>query len=204
MASSANINDFISSFALDLARPSNFEVEIIPPAIMLANLRKTDDPNKPAWMNNLGEEAVKQVSRLRCEKAEIPPRAFVLIEQKTYGPVEYYPVQNFYNKIPLTFICSGNMAEKYFFDYWMEIISSSYPSSQYNTGPVRFDFQYKNNYASNIRIKQFGVDVKDVKYSLMLVDAFPAEVYSLPLSWAQKDDYHRLDVIFAYRYFYVE
>lgn len=201
----ANINDFITSFKTDLARPCNFEVELIPPQSMLRRLSNTDAAaDSPTWVTSLAEK-VKNLSPLRCEKAEIPPRAFVLVEQKTYGPVEYYPIQNYYNKIPLTFICSGDMSERYFFDYWMELISSSYPSSTYySSESVRFDFEYKNNYQIDIRIKQFGVDIKDVKYSAILVGAFPVEVYSLPLSWAQKDDYHKLDVVFAYRYFYLE
>jgi hypothetical protein len=174
----ANINEFISSFKTELSRPCNFEVEIIPPAKLA------------------GAVGGGSISKFRCEQAELPARAFVLIDQKTYGPVEHYPVQNTYNKSAMTFICGDDMKEKTFFDAWMEIISGK----QHNG--VKFDFEYKVNYCTDIKITQMSLDGKE-SYTVYLVDAFPAEVYSIPLSWAQMNDYNRLNVVIAYRYFKV-
>jgi hypothetical protein len=174
----ANINEFISSFKTELSRPCNFEVEIIPPAKLA------------------GAVGGGSIAKFRCEQAELPARAFVLIDQKTYGPIEHYPVQNTYNKSAMVFICGDDMKEKTFFDAWMEIISGK----QHNG--VKFDFEYKVNYCTDIKITQMSLDGKEA-YTVYLVDAFPAEVYSMPLSWAQVNDYNRLNVVLAYRYFKV-
>lgn len=174
----ANINEFISSFKTELSRPCNFEVEIIPPTKLS------------------GAFGGGSIAKFRCEQAELPARAFVLIDQKTYGPIEHYPVQSTFNKSAMTFICGDDMKEKTFFDAWMEIISGK----QHNG--VKFDFEYKVNYCTDIKITQMSLDGKE-SYTVYLVDAFPAEVYSIPLSWAQVNDYNRLNVVIAYRYFKV-
>ena len=148
--------------------------------------------------------SAKTISPLRCEQAELPPRAFVTVEQKTYGPKEYYPIQNYYNKSAMTFLCSDNMIEKYFFDLWMDVISGSSPDyEQYNPNSVRFDFEYKNNYKMDVKIMQKNLTGQN-SYVVNLREAFPVEVYGLPLSWAQQNTIHRLNVVFMYRYFYSE
>jgi hypothetical protein len=67
---------------------------------------------------------------------------------------------------------------------------------------VRFDFAYKMDYVLNVVVKQKNLSGRS-SYSVVLAQAFPTEIYSLPLSWSQKDDYHRLNVVFAYRNSYV-
>lgn len=205
-----NINQFLSSFkGTELARPCNFMVELSPPEKFYTFLTKYDDAGGTSFdMRKLYQEIdspteVKRISQFRCEQAELPARAFTLIQQKTYGPLEMHPVQNTYNKIPLTLICSDDMKEKYFFDLWMEMICTSHPNYPYGRkGFVKFDFEYRANYRTDVIIRQLDVTGKPV-YSVALRDAFPTEVYSMPLSWSQQNDYHRLNVVLVYRYFYV-
>lgn len=195
-----NINAFLSTFKSDLARPCNYEVEIVPPTKFIQI--KSEEP---MFLNfkNLMINNMKNISKFRCEQAELPPRAFTLIDQKTYGPLEHYPVQNVYNKSAMTFICSDDMVEKYIFDFWMDMICPSHPKfNNWGLDGVRFDFDYKVNYAMNVVVRQKNLNGKS-SYAVVLSEAFPTEVYSMPLSWAQQNDYHRLNVVFSYRYSYV-
>ena len=200
------ISSFISSFKKDLARPCNYEVQLSLPLKFQATLM-----NLAAGSGQLGsilsgfnsQTTSYTMGKFRCEQAELPPRAFTLVPQKTYGPLEYFPIQNTYNKSAMVFICGDDMKEKLFFDLWMEMICTSHPSYNYAAdNRVRFDFSYKSEYRADIIVNQFDLTGKP-SYSVALRDAFPTEVYSLPLAWGQKDDYHRLNVVFTYRYFLI-
>lgn len=196
-----NINDFISSFkSTELSRPYNFEVIIPPPLGVLSAITKLSGLSFGA----LAIQASKNL-KFRCEATELPARMFALVDQKTYGPIEQYPIQNAYNKSSMTFICSDTMEEKLFFDTWMDFISNSHPTGSITqllpiTG-VKFDFEYKDNYVSQIMINQLGLK-GDVQYRSVLSDAFPVQVNQLDLAWAKQNDYHHLNVTFAYRYSY--
>lgn len=209
-----SINDFISSFNKvspigvttgELSRPCNFDVDIAVTQsfIDFLNTQRSVSP----YLRNLYDQFndvndLGKMFRLRCEQSELPPRAFSLIQQKTYGPLEFYPVQNIYNKTTMTFICQGNMREKVFFDLWMELICTTHPDYNYALNNfVRFDFAYKTKYTTEIKIHQKDLEGND-SYTTYLRDAFPVEVFSIPLSWNRQNDYNRLNVVFAYRYHY--
>lgn len=202
----ANIIDFISSFKTEVARPCNFDVTIIPNSNILSKITQL----------NLGKIfagftlAKSSKLTMRCEAAELPSRTFALVDQKTYGPVELHPIQNSYDKLNFTFICSDNMEEKLFFDSWMELISMSSDvigaASQIgstlgiNISGVNFDFEYKENYEVPIIVTQYDLTGK-ASYRAILQYAFPCSINQLPLLWRDTDSYHRLVVTFAYRYF---
>ena len=93
-----------------------------------------------------------------------------------------------YNDINLTFIVGGDMKEKLLFDAWLELIN---PSSNFN-------FKYKNNYKTQMVIKQYDMS-GNLTYNIMLIDAFPIAVSQLDLDWSN-DGYHKLNVVFAYTY----
>lgn len=161
------MTDFISSFKTDLARPSRFDV-LIPP------------------MRGYGYMS-EQLS-LRCENAELPGRTFMTHDQKIYGPTEKYPYQNSYNDITLTFIVSGDMSERKYFDGWMEAINPT----------ATFNFSYKADYITNIQVRQYDVTGK-MTYGVSLIDAYPIAINQLDLDWSS-DGHHKLSVVFAYTY----
>lgn len=172
----ANVSEFISKFNKDVARPCNFDVIITQPK------------------NNISGADFEDL-RFKCEATELPSRTFSLVEQKTYGPVQYFPVQNFYEKVNLTFICSDDMKEKKLFDNWMEKISDSTATKSL----VRFDFNYKSEYSTNMSIIQY--DLKgQVSLKTQLFEAFPISVHPLKLDWGASNEIHKLIVTFAYRY----
>ena len=167
---SGSITQFKSSFSTDVARPSNFDVDIPIPLTLLA------------YYNT-----ARQL-KFRCEKAAMPERTISTFDQKIYGPVEKFPYQSTYNTAEFTFIMSDDMSEKEFFDGWMELIN---PSSTFN-------FKYKGDYVTDITVNQYDV-TNTVSYSVNLVDAFPISVNQLDLDWSSTD-YHKLTVVFAFTY----
>jgi len=170
-----SINDFRASFVTELARPNRFDV-LIPVTDALKNK-----------LNDLGIQSDRL--SLRCESTQLPSRSFSTIEQK-FGsnPVEKYPYETLYNDVEMTFIVSGNMNERKFFDSWMDIIS---PTNNYN-------FEYKQNYSVPIDVIQYDL-TNEPSYTITLFDAYPISVNQLDLDWSS-DNYHKLTVVFAYTY----
>lgn len=130
-----------------------------------------------------------------CENAELPGRALQMLDARTYGPNYKVPFQSTYPDITLTFVCTGEMYEKNFFDSWMEEIN---PISN-------FDFSYRDEYMATIDIFQYSVEATSETsllptYQLSLIEAFPVTIMPLPLNWAE-DGFHRLSVQFVYTYF---
>jgi hypothetical protein len=164
-----SIADFKASFNTDLARANRFDVTISPPLTLLALVP----------MSN------KQLS-YRCEVAQLPGRTFATTDRKTYGPIEKLPYLTTYNDIDLTFYVDGNMSEKYFFDSWLDLVN---PKQTNN-------FNYRSDYATSIRINQYGVD-NNLMYSVELFDAYPTSMNQLDLDWGS-EDVHKLTVSFAY------
>jgi len=202
------ITNFIGSLTTDLARPCNFDVTIVPNVNLLSKLFSLNIKG----IFSLFTLAQSRSLSLRCEQAELPSRTFALVDQKTYGPVEFFPVQNSYDKVNFIFMCSDTMSEKAFFDGWMELICLSSPIlgpldnllalGGFSTGGVNFDFEYKSTYETPITVTQYSVTGVPT-YRCILNGAFPVSVNQLPLAWREQNSYNRLVVTFAYRYFTV-
>jgi hypothetical protein len=88
----------------------------------------------------------------------------------------------------MTFIVGNDMQEKIFFDSWMEYINPT----------LSFDFNYKNDYISTLTVNQYD-QYNKLTYSVNIIDAFPIIVNQMDLDWSA-DGVHKLNVVFAYRY----
>ena len=167
---SVQLSSFINSFSNDLARPSKFDVVIIP------------------QLANVDTSMLRQLT-LRCETAELPSRTFGTVDQK-FGsnPTLKFPVHSSYNDLTLNFIVSGDMSEKIFFDQWMESINPT----------LTFDFNYKENYQATIYVNQYDM-ASNTTYQCILYNAYPIVVNQLDLDWST-DSFHKLSVVFAYDY----
>lgn len=163
------INSFINSFnTYEVARPNRFLVTI----------------NGPTQM---GQTNLFRQLTLRCENAELPGRTFGTVDQKTSSnPTTKSPIHTSYNDLSLTFIVSGDMAEKHLFDQWMEVIN---PQNTY-------DFAYKNEYVGQITITQYSLDGYPVA-SISVYNAYPIVVNQMDLDWSA-DGHHKLTVVFAF------
>jgi hypothetical protein len=103
--------------------------------------------------------------------------------------VEKHAYQTTYNDIEISFIVSEDMSEKKFFDAWMNLINPT----------ASFDFNYRNDYITDFYVFQYDGTQTIKTYSIALLDAFPISVNQLDLDWSN-DNYHKLSVTFAYRY----
>ena len=203
----SDIRNFLGTFSkTEVARPCNFDVVITPTNpvfaldLMVAAGLDGEDPAS-AWKK----------MKFHCEAAELPSRTFSAVTQKLYGPEILHPIQNSYNKINLTFICSDNMIERWIFEYWMNYMSNAsfFPFQigiedvvdLFTDGPVvNYDFKYKNQYESFILITQYNVK-GDASYWVGLFHAFPISLNEMPLSWENGNAIHKLTVTFAYTYY---
>lgn len=163
-----DIKEFRASLDKELAIPSDFRVIITPPL-------------------SISELMTSGQLAFRCESANLPGRTVATSDLRIYGPTEKFPYQTTYEDITMTFICSGDMAEKTFFDGWLELIN---PSTKWN-------FEYKENYVTTIEIDQFDRGINK-PYKVELKDAFPVSVNQLDLDWSNNSTYHKLSVTFAY------
>lgn len=163
-----SIADFKASFSTDLARPSRFDVEL------------------PIPIGLVPYRGISRRMNLRCENAELPGRTVATTAMKIYGAEEKFPYQSTFGDIALTFIVGDDMKEKLLFDAWINWINPT----------VNYNFKYKADYASNVRINQYDVH-NNVTYSVDLLDAFPVSMNSMNLDWAS-DGHHRITVVFAY------
>ena len=165
-----SITNFISSFQNDLARPNRFDVNI-PIPLTLIQYRN-----------------ISQRLTFRCENANLPGRTISTTDQKIYNIVEKFPNQTSYQDMDMTFIVGGDMAEKQFFDAWLELINPT----------TNFNFKYKGDYSTSITVNQYDIN-NNLPYTIELVDAYPIAVNQLDLDWSN-DGYHKLTVVFAYTY----
>lgn len=132
-----------------------------------------------------------------CEQAEMPGKTLVVNDARYYGPNFKYPVQSEYSDITMNFIVRDEMYEKEFFDDWMQ-----------NINPIdRYDFAYKDSYATTIEIVQYSAILESdsqpgrgkprATYMVSLIDAFPIVVAPMGLVWGE-EGFHRVSVTFAY------
>ncbi len=164
-----SINDFLSSLKTDLARPARFDIQI-PIPLQLIQYRNI----------------AKQIT-FRCEAAQLPSITLGTIDRKIYGPIEKQPYMTSFNDAMFVMNVSDDMAEKYFFDAWIQLIN---PNDSYN-------IRYKADYAVPVTINQYD-NQGNLSYSVTLNDAFPISVNQLDLDWSNETMFHKMYVDFAY------
>jgi len=173
--SNFSIEDFRSAIFKDsLARTNRFEV-IIP---------------APIGMSNSNSSYAGSTS-LYCEMASLPPVNISTKSFKIFGPTYQRPFGAEYGGegVSLTFHVDRDMNIKKFFDEWTAVIVDP------DSGLVN----YQENYISTITLRQLD-EQENVTYELELYEAFPRSVNLLELNNSAQNQTHRLNVLFAYRY----
>jgi len=113
------------------------------------------------------------------EIAEMPGRGFMNMDVRYYGPNQKLPFQSTYEDQNFTFICRNGAWEREFFDDWMFLINPTH----------HFDFNYRDEYCSQISIFQFS-DIADDQddpipdYKITLHNAYPIFINPQPMTWA--------------------
>jgi len=205
------INEFTSRLnATGLAKQDRFEVRISPPSPggggasalskLISGLSSLGGTvgDLAGIVGGVGSVDTFHLA-MRADSAELPGRGTQTLENRYYGPMQKTGYNANYINTTITFICSEDLREKLFFEKWQDLVFGNHREgetdlkmSQYNTG-------YYDDYVSTIEIAQFNEN-NDETYTIKLLEAFPAEVSPLSLSW-NTDDIHRLQVSFAYRSF---
>ena len=173
--SSFNLSLFLSAIREDsLARVNRFEV-------MIPSPRGMSDVNR----------SYADFTSLYCEMASLPPVNISTKSFKIFGPTYQRPFGAEYGGegISLTFHVDRDMNIKKFFDDWTSIVVDP------DSGLVN----YQENYISTLTLRQLD-EQENVTYELELYEAFPRSVNLLELNNSAQNQTHRLNVLFAYRY----
>ena len=174
-SSNFNLSQFIGAVREDsLARVNRFEVFI-------------NAPKSLTFKNKLNAGAVS----LYCEMASLPPVNISTKSFKIFGPTYQRPFSAEYGGegISMTFHVDRDMQVKKFFDEWTTKVVDP------DSGFVGF----QEDYISTIRLRQLN-ERDEVTYELELEEAFPRSVNLLELNNSAQNQTHRLNVLFAYRY----
>ena len=176
--SNFSISNFISEVnSRGLARPSRFEVFILPP------------PGLGALTGS------GRFVSLMCESASLPAMSISTKPFRIYGASYQRPVSSEFNGdgITLSFYIDNQMEVKSFFDAWMFKV----------VNPNSFNVSYQQEYVSQIKIAQLD-EQNTESYSVYLEDAFPRAVNMLDLNMGATNQVHKLNVTFAYRRWFPE
>lgn len=125
------------------------------------------------------------------EEASLPGRQFATTDHTMYGTRVKMPYGVVYDDLTLTFICSNNMLERYYFDEWQRCVSD--PTNNY--------FNYYDDYVSDIQIMKLRPDGTSnglPTYLMTIEEAYPIAIQTQELSYSS-DSYMKLSVQFAYR-----
>jgi hypothetical protein len=174
-----NINKFIQNLGQhnETARTDKFDVQF----------------NCPPGLGAVKDLSVDlQGLNLQCEISELPGRDIQMVDYRLHGFQQRIPHMNQYNGANFTFIVTGDMHEKRFFDAWMDFMVPA------QTGLVQYAMNDNmlNNYEADIICNQY--DGKgDLAYSIRLVDALPVNMTALNQSW-DNDGIHKLSMSFLF------
>jgi len=173
--SNFNLSLFLSAIREDsLARVNRFEV-------MIPSPRGMSDLNR----------SYADFTSLYCEMASLPPVNISTKSFKIFGPTYQRPFGAEYGGegISLTFHVDRDMNVKKFFDDWTSVVVDP------DSGLVN----YQENYTSTITLRQLD-EQENITYELELYEAFPRSSNLLELNNSAQNQTHRLNVLFAYRY----
>ena len=181
---SFNINSFQEVIAnrQGLQQPNRYAVYIVKPP-------NVDDT----------ENVINDIPFL-VQNVSMPGRAIATSDYKTYGPVTKIARESIYADISMSFILTGDMAIKHFFDGWMNFIQDS----------QSYDPRYLDEYRGDIYIGQLSQDqdasilydrngAESFGYAQKIEDAFPTAIGDVTLGFSENNTYGTLQVTFTYR-----
>jgi hypothetical protein len=118
----------------------------------------------------------------------------------TYGPDEKRPMGMLYSPLICTFVVDGRMNNLTYFHMWQQhIITHNWYNSFNQTGynGAQYEVAYKKDYATDLSIQVYHSDGILIKRYL-IKEAFPAQIFDLPLSWNETNTVARIQVNFEY------
>jgi hypothetical protein len=176
---SFSISDFRNNVGA-LARPNLWRAEI--------------DTNQAG-----GAAAAPSTFSFRCEKTIAPGRTLATVDDIGFGPALKLPYETTYEDLDVTVICAQDMAERKFFEGWMDnIVYTKSSGSSGKPGLIRFYKDYaEGNYLTIYQMNEVGKDI----FKHKLINVYPIRLSAMNLSWEETNTYQRFDVTFAYQYY---
>lgn len=202
-----DINQFRSSFKdFEPASPTNYEVIIGREPVIIGNqyVNLQVESSTPDSINlkklETTARALDDMARTliyRCESCSLPSRDLVATNAITYGAPKKMVSGSVYNNVSFSYIVSDNMREKHYFYEWQKSILNN--NVREDIGGIN-DVGYYDSYVGDIDIKSYS-KFGDGVYRTTLIDAYPISVQEVQLGWNNTNDYIRVNVVMAYRYF---
>lgn len=127
---------------------------------------------------------------LFCESSSLPPQIVGVRPQRIYGPLYQRPFGIEYGGegLPMTFLVDRSLDVKAYFDSWISKI----------VDPYQFFVYYPADYSVDLTINQLD-EQDNIVYTVVIYDAFPRSITLMELSNTSQNQFHRLNVNFAYR-----
>ena len=185
------LNELIGLMRSDegIARPSRYEVILIPPAGGRSSSGISQNPFATQLQQMTGDGTARSAS-LKVENISMPGRNIdTAPDTNIYGPTREIAQGFSFADIDATIQCSSDMREKKFLETWQRL----------SFNPVTWSMGYYDDYTGTIQI--FQLDEQDNRrYGVRLVEAFPKSINDQALTYENGAGYQTVTVNFAYRY----
>lgn len=166
-----------------------FRTQILSGAGLARNNRFEVIVNAPPGL--AGRKGDADLASLYVEQASIPLLNIFAKPFKIFGPTYQRPISSEYGGegLPITFHVDQKMKIRRFFEDWMHLVIN----------PNRFTVSYQEKYITDILIRQLD-EQDNVTNEIKLIEAFPRNLNLMDLNHSASNQTHRLNVLFAYRY----
>jgi hypothetical protein len=135
--------------------------------------------------------------KFRCEKAEFPGKTLATVDDPGGGgPTLKLPYDVTYNDITLSIICSADLAERKYFENWIDLIVGK--ANNNKAGLVN----YYNVYAKGktLTVKQLD-EAGTTKGTWTMQHVYPIAITPMNAVWDELNTYQRFEVTLTYRYY---
>ena len=126
---------------------------------------------------------------LMCESISFPGQNIRSVpDTLRYGPAREHGQGITFGPFTAQFICSSDMREKKYFEWWQSQIIN-----------YRWEPNYYDNYKGSLQITQLG-NMDQTMYAIEVFEAYPKTIMPQDMGYAQNNAYHTLGIEFTYRY----
>lgn len=137
-----------------------------------------------------------------CTKTSLPDVALATadVRRHGYGPIERMPFRPLFSDNQFSFIVDGQGKTLQYLMSWLNVVTpfqgySALGDSGSSGSP--YELAYKIDFATDIVIYVFN-EVRNTVLKYTLRDAFPREIRSVQMNWAETDQLMQVDAVFAY------
>ena len=189
----------LKSKIMNLAQTSVYQVKIQPPPNVLSFLQTERSLDYTQRGENI---------ELLCHETTLPGTSFSTTESTNNyaGVTERMVYRRMYDStIDMTFYVDKAYDVIEFFEGWVDYMSGMNVDNpnggdmreMYRSNAATYRMNYPQTYRTPIHLTKFEKNLTDAQLTYEFVDAFPLNVISMPVSYAQSDVL-KLSVSFAY------